>query len=617
MKTYSSTLDHLFTSSAMIPNCNPHDLLGGIQLVEQLTKNAHLIQDMVLDEILKRNSETEYLHGFLKGERDKDLFREQVPIVDYDKVKPYIVRIANGENSNIISGKPIVELLTSSGTSGGQPKLMPSTEEELDRKTFMYNILIPVINKYVKGLEKGKGMYLLFIKPEITTPSGLICRPVLTSYYKSWHFRQRPFNLYNKYTSPDAAILCSDNCQSLYTQLLCGLIQRDEVLRVGAIFASAFLRAITFLEDHWQELCYDIRTGDFSSRVTDTSCIELVLGKILTGPNAELADKIESTCKKHPWEGIVKRLWPKTKFIEVIVTGSMMQYVPLLEFYGGGLPLVSTMYASSECFFGINLRPLDKPCDVAYTLLPNMCYYEFIRVKEEEDGVSGRDGNTIAAARVEEVVPLVDVELGCYYELIVTTFTGLYRYRVGDILKVTGFYNAAPQFKFVRRRDVVLSIDTDKTTEEDLLKSISATKPLLSQLSLFLSDFTSFPDTSSLPGHYVLFWELTPSTCTGTCKELENLLDPKVLDECCAVVESGLDSIYRRGRSRDRSIGPLEIRVVGNGAFDALMDFCLSRGSSVNQYKTPRCINSGDAVSVLDEKVIGKFFSQKAPHWDS
>lgn len=133
----------------------------------------------------------------------------------------------------------------------------------------------------MQGLDEGKGMYLLFIKPEITTPSGLTGRPVLTSYYKSRHFRERPFNRYNFYTSPDAAILCADCRQSMYTQLLCGLIQRDEVLRVGAIFASAFLRAIKFLEDHWQELCHDIRTGDISSRVTDTSCREAVIFTVL------------------------------------------------------------------------------------------------------------------------------------------------------------------------------------------------------------------------------------------------------------------------------------------------------------------------------------------------
>jgi len=64
---------------------------------------------------------------------------------------------------------------------------MPSTEEELDRKTFLYNLLVPVMNKYVEGLDKGRCMYLLFVKPEIRTASGLVARPVLTSYYKSRH----------------------------------------------------------------------------------------------------------------------------------------------------------------------------------------------------------------------------------------------------------------------------------------------------------------------------------------------------------------------------------------------------------------------------------------------
>lgn len=72
-----------------------------------------------------------------------------------------------------------------------------------------------------------------------------------------------------------------------------------------------------------------------------------------------------------------------------------------------------------------------------------------------------------------EAVGLVDVKLGHHYELVVTTFTGLYRYRVGDILMVTGFHNNAPQFRFVQWRNVVLSIDADKTNEEDLLNAVA------------------------------------------------------------------------------------------------------------------------------------------------
>ncbi|KAJ4980369.1 hypothetical protein NE237_031206 [Protea cynaroides] len=92
-----------------------------------------------------------------------------------------------------------------------------------------------------------------------------MARPVLTSYYKSSNFRNRPFNKFNMYTSPDETILCQDNKQSMYCQLLC-------------VFASAFLRAIKFMEDHWQELCSNIRMGHVSDWITESSCRNAVLG---------------------------------------------------------------------------------------------------------------------------------------------------------------------------------------------------------------------------------------------------------------------------------------------------------------------------------------------------
>ena len=276
--------------------------------------------------------------------------------------------------------------------------------------------------RYVPGLDQGKGMYLYFIKPEIPTRSGLPARPVLTSYYKSPNFRNRPFNKYNIYTSPDPTILCPDSKQSMYCQLLCGLIQCDEVLRVGAVFASAFLRAIKFLENYWMELCSNMRTGELSPWITDQAARTAVL-EILKTPNPELAERIEGECWKEPWEGIVKRLWPRTKYVDVIVTGSMAQYIPLLDFYSGGLPLVSTMYASSECYFGINLKPLSLPSEVSYTLLPNMAYFEFIPVEREDEEVEG-ECNGGDMERPVAVVDLADVEVGEYYELVVTTFTG-------------------------------------------------------------------------------------------------------------------------------------------------------------------------------------------------
>ncbi|XP_010249302.1 PREDICTED: indole-3-acetic acid-amido synthetase GH3.17 [Nelumbo nucifera] len=608
----------------MLLNCDPNDREGSLKLVEELTTNADEVQQQVLQEILTQNADTEYLNGFLGGSSDKEQFKKKIPIVVYEDIKPYIEHIANGEASQIISAQPITELLTSSGTSGGLPKMMPSTAEDMDRKTFLYNLLVPVMNQYVDGLDQGKGMYLLFIKPEISTPAGLMARPVLTSYYKSSNFRNRPFNRFNVYTSPDETILCSDSKQSMYCQLLCGLVQRDEVLRVGAVFASAFLRAIKFLEDYWQEMCSNIRMGHVSDWITDPGCQNAVSG-ILRHPNSELAHLIESECNGKSWEEIIRRLWPRTKYVDVIVTGSMAQYIPTLDFYSGGLPLVSTMYASSECYFGINLKPLSDPSSVSYTLLPNMAYFEFLPVEKNHEELNhgvrcngdsepnclNKEGQEEGEEQEQEAVDLVQVKVGHYYELVVTTFTGLYRYRVGDILMVTGFHNNAPQFRFVHRRNVVLSIDTDKTNEEDLLKAVTKAKLLLEPLGFLLTEYTSYADTCSIPGHYVLFWELKMRG-NGDLPELET----RIMEECCSTVEQSLDSVYRRCRSKDKSIGPLEIRVVKHGTFDALMDFCVSQGSSVNQYKTPRCIKSEKALNILDSRAVGIFFSRKTPHWE-
>ncbi|XP_057835756.2 indole-3-acetic acid-amido synthetase GH3.17 [Cryptomeria japonica] len=588
-------------------NCTHEKSEAALQLIESLTKRADEVQKDVLMEILRRNTETEYLGKFLHGRVDKVSFKLKVPVVNYEDIKPYIQRIANGDSSPIISAQPISELLTSSGTSGGQPKIMPSIPEELDRKTLLYNLLMPIMSQYISGLDKGKGMYLLFIKAEITTPSGLKARPVLTSYYKSSNFRNRPYDKFNVNTSPDETILCPDSRQSMFCQLLCGLIQKDEVLRVGAVFASAFLRAIKFLEEYWAELCDNIRSGHLSEWIDDPPCRKSVM-RLLTA-NPRLADSIAEECRKQSWQGIITRLWTKTIYIDVIVTGSMAQYIPTLDYYSGGLPLVCTMYASSECYFGVNLKPLSKPSEVSYTLLPNMAYFEFLPVHKQNgtDDLDLHDSNGTENGKIreDELVDLVDVKVGHFYELVVTTYSGLYRYRVGDILFVTGFYNKAPQFQFVYRRNVVLSIDTDKTNEEDLLKAVTNAKKLLEQYDSLLSEYTSYADTSTIPGHYVLYWELIT----------REPMEASVLENCCSVIEESLDSVYRRCRSKDKSIGPLEIRLVELGTFDLLMDYCLSQGSSVNQYKTPRCIKSQQTLNLLNSRVTATYWSQRCPSW--
>ncbi|KAH1121348.1 hypothetical protein J1N35_004508 [Gossypium stocksii] len=97
------------------------------------------------------------------------------------------------------------------------------------------------------------------------------------------------------HTSPVEAIFCSDTNQSMYCQLLAGLIQRDEVVMVGSQFATALLRAIKFLEGYWKELCSNIRSGQISDWLTDSGCKNAVSS--IMKPNPQLADSIHKICR--------------------------------------------------------------------------------------------------------------------------------------------------------------------------------------------------------------------------------------------------------------------------------------------------------------------------------
>jgi auxin responsive GH3 family protein len=139
----------------------------------------------------------------------------------------------------------------------------------------------------------------------------------------------------------------------------------------------------------------------------------------------KLADFIEAECSKESWQGIITRLWPNTKYVDVIVTGTMSQYIPTLDYYSNGLPLVCTMYASSECYFGVNLNPICKPSEVSYTLIPTMAYFEFLPVHRNNGVINSVSmPKSLNEKEQQELVDLVDVKLDQEYELVVTTYAG-------------------------------------------------------------------------------------------------------------------------------------------------------------------------------------------------
>ncbi|KAL1201537.1 4-substituted benzoates-glutamate ligase GH3.12 [Cardamine amara subsp. amara] len=241
--------------------------------LEELTSNTKQIQDNVLEEILTLNANTEYLQRFLHGSSDKELFKENVPVVSYDDVKPYIERVANGEPLNVISGGPITGFLMSSGTSGGIQKIFPVNNKYSEDMTFIYALSSQIITKHIEGIQQGKALPFFLARAQSTTTSGLpvsfaFSSCLLSDCFKNWSS--------NHFTSPNEVTMCPDYKQGMYCHLLCGLVQREVVVSVATPFASSLVGAITFLENHWKELCSNIRSGHVSEWITDLSCRDSV-----------------------------------------------------------------------------------------------------------------------------------------------------------------------------------------------------------------------------------------------------------------------------------------------------------------------------------------------------
>lgn len=121
------------------------------------------IQNEVLFQLIKDCENTEWglLHNFSQIASIED-FQKQVPINDYEGLKPYIERIRQGEQ-NILWHSPIKWFAKSSGTTNDKSKFIPVSKEALENCHFrggrdtvlLYNHNYPDSN-----LWKGKSLVL-------------------------------------------------------------------------------------------------------------------------------------------------------------------------------------------------------------------------------------------------------------------------------------------------------------------------------------------------------------------------------------------------------------------------------------------------------------------------
>ncbi|PON42228.1 GH3-like hormone conjugating enzyme [Parasponia andersonii] len=556
-----------------------------IEEFEALTEDAERVQRETLKQILEENGSAEYLLSLgLNGRTDPESYKACVPIVTHKELETYIQRIADGETVPILTGKPITTISLSSGTTQGKPKFVPFNDELMDSTMQIYRTSFAFRNREFP-IKNGKALQFLYSSKQFKTKGGLLAGTATTNVFRNSQYKKTMKAIQSQCCSPDEVIFGPDFHQSLYCHFLCGLIFREDIQSISSTFAHSIVHSFRTFEKVWEELCIDIQDGILSSRIT-VPFIRTAMAKLLK-PNPELADLIHQKCSSlSNWYGLVPALFPNVKYIYGIMTGSMEPYLKKLRHYAGEIPLLSADYGSSEGWIGANVNPKLPPELATYVVLPNIGYFEFIPITDN----IGSETRPLG---------LTEVKIGEEYEILFTNYAGLYRYRLGDVVKVMGFHNSTPELKFVCRRNLLLTINIDKNTEKDLQLAVEEAAKLLAGEKLDVVDFTSHVDMSTEPGHYVIFWELSGEASQEVLNECSNCLD-----------QSFIDAGYVSSR-KVNAIGALELRVVRKGTFQKIMDHYLALGSAVSQFKTPRYVGpiNNAVLQILCTNVVNSYCS--------
>lgn len=578
-----------------------------INWFNEVSENATFVQQETLRKILEINCGVEYLSKWL-GEvaniRDMDglslekMYTKLVPLSVHADVEPYIQRIADGDTSPLLTQHPITHLSLSSGTTEGRQKYVPFTQHSAHTTLQMFRLAAAYRSRIYPVKPGGRNLDFIYSSKQFNTEGGLAAGTATTHIFNSKEFKLKQEKTKCFTCSPAEVISSGDYAQSTYCHLLLGLFFCTKIEFISSTFVYSIVQALESFEELWKEICEDIRQGNLSSRITIPSVREVVTKSL--HPKPFLSSMIRAACEeleKENWYGLIPKLWPNVKYVCSIMTGSMQPYSKKLRHFAGNLPLVSADYGSTESWIGVNMDPSSPPENVIYAVVPTFSYFEFIPLLRNQQG-ENKKLSALDDFIEDEPVPLSKVKVGQDYEIVLTTFTGLYRYRLGDVVRVWGFHKGTPKLSFVCRRKLILTVNIDKNTEQDLQLVVETGSQLLSERARAeLVDFTSHADVANKPGHYVIYWEIK-----GEAEDW-------VLHECCKKMdESFVDHGYVVSRKAN-SIGPLELCIVERGTFKKILDYYIGNGAALSQFKTPRCTSNKKLLKILNGCTIKRFSS--------
>ena len=523
------------------------------------SKNAVSITEELLLRLLDENKETEYgkKYGFADI-HTVDEYKKKVPLSHYDDYAPYIERMVDNDEKNLITAAPVKHYALSSG-SVGVPKHIPVSQEELDiYSKYGTNMAFGVVDEYYrnttgKSLASGMGLNAIELKL-METKHGISKGPISATILKPIR------NLIPYFMTSPWSLICADGDADMkYLKLRFALPRRD-LSFMDAAFMTGLVDLMDYLKDNWKLLCRDIADGIISPDIKVPEELRKELEKDLV-PMKGRAKQLSREFQQGFDTPIIPRIWPNMRWIGSIGTGGFSTYAKKMRKYAGKIiPFHNLSYAASEALMG-TARHVG---DTSYVLVPDGGFYEFIPVEEGDS---------------EETLTIDELEIGKQYEIVITNVSGFYRYQIGDVIRVTGFYHEAPLIEFVYRKSQMLSIAGEKTNEEAVRWVI---EEFIRATGVNVADYSVYANMDTEPGHYVLLMEPDGMIAREKIAEYRDILEEKMMH----ANPSYGDKI------RTGVLGKMELFIVQQQTYQLYRDMMIMKGTSPNQLKPVRVIDT-------------------------
>ena len=571
---------HLLKSTGDIGESVLQSLLGlaakaNFTGIEQDTYNADKVQEQLLNDILRSENKTLYGKKYNFDNLNLDNFRSILPLTSYEDYREAIDNVVQtGDYSKLVS-EPITLFQESSGTTG-KVKLIPRTNKFTLGAMKAFQAIESVAQSHFQThtASSQRGLALVNTSPIKLTPTGI---PRGTGTSGGLSDALKKFKLANhlisvKYSSPSPVFLISNTETAYYCHLLFGLLDSD-ITNISANFASNVLNAVKTLETTWPQLIEDIRQGKLYAGLDIDEASRRELETYLRA-KPERARELQ-TYFEEGFEGILPKIWPGLSYVQCITTGSMQLYADALRYYSGAVPFYSGGYGASEAWIGVNLDPERQT--PAYVVTPHTAFFEFIH----QNDIDQKQPATVC---------LTDLTPGENYEVVVTTSSGLYRYRLGDVVRCVGYHQKSPKIEFMYRRQSLLNLYGEKVSENVIYEALSTT---LQDFGMAIKniDYICRHEFEVSPWRYVVYLETADHEEFSSQHDMVQQRLDKVLCQ--------LSGRYSEFRETGR-IGSPEIKLVHKGTFSDLKDKLLSQEYSDSQFKMPRLLTEATLISFME-----------------